>query len=338
MRTAVVGLGFMGSTHLKALRSIPNAEIVAVCTRDAQKLQGGLSAIQGNLGGASESVDLADVAKYHEVRQVLQDPRVEAVDICLPTHLHAAVAIEALEAGKHVLVEKPMALDADSARRMISTAKRQERVLMVAHVLRFISAYEALRDLLQSDRIGGVRSAIFRRRCAAPGWGAWLADPEQSGGGVFDLLIHDIDMCLYLFGQPEMISATGHEALATGVDVITAELYYPGDRTAIVTGGWHHPGTYPFSMEYTVVADGGTVEYNSCGRAPAWHRADGKTEPLTVAETDGYRAEVEYFLNCCEHRTSPELCPPEASADAVALARLMLEARSKNGEKILCSL
>jgi predicted dehydrogenase len=334
MRVAVAGLGFMGSTHIRALQSIPDAELVAVCSRDEKKLAGDLSGVQGNLGGPGEQLDFSRVSRYRDIRQMLEVPRVEAVDLCLPTHMHAPVAKLAFEAGKHVLVEKPMALDGASARRMIAEAEKHRRVLMVAQVLRFFPMYQALERVLERGSMGAMRSAIFRRRCAAPAWSAWLADPEQSGGGVFDLLIHDVDMCLHLFGVPEAISATGYETLASGVDIISAVFYYPGGRTAIITGGWHHPKAYPFLMEYTVVADGGTVEYSSLDRPPALYSADGEREALLLEETDGYRAEIEYFLDCCRRNARPELCEPEDSANAVALTRLMLEARKRNGEKI----
>ena len=338
MRVAVVGLGFMGSTHLKALRGISSAELVAVCSRDEKKLSGDLSGIQGNIGGPGEALDFSGVSKCLEISDVLRDGRVDAVDICLPTSLHAPVAIAALQAGKHVLVEKPMALDAASARAMIAEAVRQNRVLMTAQVLRFFPTYQVLRETLASGRIGKVHSAIFRRRCAAPAWSAWLADPEQSGGGVFDLLIHDIDMCLHLFGAPATISATGHEALASGVDVIAATFHYASGFNVVVNGGWHHPKSYPFSMEYTVVADGGTLEYNSAGRAPTLYRQSGEMETLAIEERDGFRAEIEYFLDCCRDGHAPELCPAEESAAAVAVANCMLEARKRNGEKIPCKI
>jgi len=338
MRVAVAGLGFMGSTHIRALQSIPGAELVAVCSRDEKKLAGDLSAVQGNLGGGGERLDFSNVARYRDLGQMLEDPRVDAVDLCLPTHLHAPSAIQAFEAAKHVLVEKPMALDAASAREMIAAAAKHKRVLMVAQVLRFFPMYQALRSVLARDSMGTMRSAVFRRRCAAPAWSAWLADPEQSGGGVFDLLIHDVDMCLHLFGAPEAISATGYEALSSGIDVITASLHYPGERTAIVSGGWQHPKSYPFLMEYTVVADGGTVEYSSLDRPPVLYSSDGEREALPMEETDGYRAEIEYFLDCARRGRQPELCKPEDSADAVALAQLMLEARKRNGERIPCDL
>jgi predicted dehydrogenase len=338
MRFAVLGLGFMGSTHLKALQSIPDAELVAVCSSDEKKLSGDLTGIQGNVGGQGERLDFSGLSRYREISEVLNDPRVEAVDICLPTYLHAPVAMEAVRRAKHVLVEKPMALDARSAREMIAEAEQHKRVLMVAQVLRFFPMYQALSDILASGRIGVARSLVFRRRCAAPVWGGWLKDPAKSGGGVFDLLIHDIDMCLHLCGEPEAISASGYEALDAGVDIITAALHYPEGRTAIVTGGWHHPKSYPFSMEYTVVADGGTLDYSSAGRPPTLYRADGAIEELALEDVDGYRAEIEYFQECCKTNSSPDRCPPRQSAAAVALARQILEARNRNGERIRCDL
>jgi predicted dehydrogenase len=294
----------MGRTHLKALGEIPDVDVAPEC----------------------------------EIAKVIADPCVDAVDICLPTNLHAPVAIKALKAGKHGLVEKPMALDVAASRQMIAEATKQKRVLMVAQVLRFFPMYAALRDILSSGRIGEPRSAMFRRRCGAPAWGAWLSDPKQSGGGVFDLLIHDIDLCLHLFSKPITVSATGYEALADGVDILTAQLHYDGGFTAVITGGWHHPKSYPFSMEYTVVAEKGTVDYSSLGSAPTLYHADGEIEMLAMTEQDGYRAEIEYFLDCCRRGVNPSLCPPEESADAVALALCILEARKRNGEKIRCQL
>src|SRR5271156_2172658 len=170
MRLAVAGLGFMGSTHIRALQSIPDAELVAVCSSDEKKLAGDLSAVQGNLGGPGERSDFSGVAKYRDVRQMLEDPSLDAVDLCLPTHLHAPVAMLALEAGKHVLVEKPMALDTESARQMIRASEKHKRVLMVAQVLRFFPMYQVLKKTLARDSMGLMRSAIFRRRCAAPAW------------------------------------------------------------------------------------------------------------------------------------------------------------------------
>ena len=338
MKIALIGLGFMGSTHLKALRGIPGVEVVAVSSDDPRALSGDLSHIQGNIGGPGEKLDFSNVRKYEDAFAAVRDAGAEAVDICLPTNLHARVAIEALRAGKHVLVEKPMALTGAEADQMIEEAGRAGRMLMVAQVLRFFPAYVALREAIRSGKLGAVRSALLRRRCAAPAWSVWLGNASLSGGGVFDLLIHDIDMCLHLFGLPEAVTASGYEDMGRGIDFVLAELHYPGIGTVAVTGGWHHPKSYPFSMEYTVSGDEGTAEYSSAGRPPALYRADGEAKDLEQPDKDGYQAEIEYFIDCCRTGRKPEMCPPWESAAAVKLARLILMARDRKGEKIACKL
>lgn len=339
IRLAVVGLGFMGSVHLKALREVEDVRLAAVCSNNDQALSGDLSGIQGNLGGPGERMDFSAIKKFRDVHALLADPEIDAVDLCLPTHLHADLAIAALRQGKHVLVEKPIAIDGASADRMLEEAAHSGRLLMTAQVLRFFPAYMALRDSIAGAKLGAVRTGVFRRRCAAPAWGGgWLKDPSLSGGGVFDLLIHDVDMMLHLFGMPQSVAATGYQDDARGIDVINAGFHYPDGRTVLITGGWHHPKSYPFSMEYTVVADGGTVEYSSAGRAPSLYSSSGESHELPLATRDGYAAEIEYFAHCCATGEAPAICPPRESADAVKLTLFMVKARSHNGEKLECTL
>jgi predicted dehydrogenase len=335
MNIAVLGLGFMGSTHLKALRSVSGATLTAVVSADEKKLSGDLSDIQGNLGGPGEKMDFSGVARYRTVDEALHDPNIDAVDICLPTVHHAPVAIAALRAGKHALVEKPMALDGETADRMIAEAERSGRLLMTAQVLRFLPTYAAAAEIVKSAQLGAVRSAIFRRRCAAPAWTKWLSDPGQSGGGVFDLLIHDVDYCIHLFGAPAAVSAAGYEDTPRGIDIIVAQFHYP-ELDVVITGGWHHPKAYPFSAEFTVVADGGTLEYNTAGSPLTLYQADGVSAPVTVEERDGFAAELEYFVACAASGSKPVRCPPKESAMAVRLALKMLESRKRNGERIEC--
>ncbi len=277
MRLAVVGHGFMGRAHLDAIAKIQEA------------------------GGPEiriEHVHLSDLAA------TLSNSEIDAVDLCVPTDLHASAAIDALRAGKHVLVEKPMALDPESCDRMIEEAERNHRVLMVAHVLRFSPAYIAL------EKAANVRDAFFRRRCGRPDWAPWLLDPARSGGGPFDLLIHDADIALHLFGEPRAISATGRG------DLLTARLFY-ADFCVEITGGWYHQG-FPFSMEYTVVTDGATLDYDS----------------RTAEPGDGYAAEIAYFAECVRESKPPARCPPRESARAVRVMLALIAARERNGEKI----
>ena len=336
LRIGVIGLGFMGSTHLQALAKLPVARVVAVMSRNEKRLSGDLSDAGGNLNIAGGRMDFSGYRKYRSIEQILDDGDIDAVDICVPTHLHEEITVGALERGKHVLVEKPMALDGPAADRMAEQAEKLGRVLMVAHVLRFFPEYTRLSELIRSGRLGEIRSAIFRRRTAVPTWGDWEFDRGKSGGGVYDLLIHDVDMALHLFGVPEAISATGHEDLRGGLDNIIAQFHYENVDSVTITGGWHHRGEYPFSMEYTIVGDGGVVEYSSAGRPARVYWKSGENEPLPIPEVDPFADEIGYFIECCNSAKAPELCPPRESALAVWAAQAMAQARERKGDKIQC--
>jgi predicted dehydrogenase len=314
----LIGMGFMGATHLEALRKLPDVRLTVV-TRDPRKLPEGAHGLS--------------------LEAALADPSIEAVDICLPTHLHAPVAIEALRAGKHVLVEKPMALDFASAESMAAEAALRGRILMTAHVLRFWPAYVALRETVRGGQFGGVRHARFERRSGIPAWGPWLLDDTLSGGGAFDLLIHDADMCLQLFGSPAQVAAVSYTERA-GATLLDAQLYYP-EMVAHISGGWQPSGAFPFRSEYTVTFERATAEYASLGRPATLYSAE-ETRALESGEGDpvagSYAAEVAYFAECCRAGRAPEVCPPSESARAVALMRLLVEAAQRNGEKIVCAI
>ena len=327
-----IGVGVIGSggiaqaAHMPGYKALESEGVRIVAVADA---------VAATAKAAAEK--FAVPRQFTDYQKLLAMDEIDAVSVCTPNFLHKQPTVDALNAGKHVLVEKPMALDGDTADRMIAEAARNNRLLMTAQVLRFFPAYAKTAELVKSAQLGPVRSAIFRRRCAAPAWSKWLSNPAVSGGGVFDLLIHDVDYCVHLFGAPPAVSATGYEDMPRGIDCIVAQFHYPG-LDVVVTGGWHHPKAYPFSMEFTVVSDGGTLEFNSAGRPLTLYQADGTEAPVALADTDGFQAELEYFVACASSGRKPERCPPEDSATAVRLTRAMLESRSRNGERIACSL
>ncbi len=331
MRLAVLGLGYMGATHLSAWKKVPGVTLAAVMSSDERKLSGDLTAIEGNLGNSGEMLDFSAVRKHRTVEAALADQDIDAVDICLPTDLHSSVAIAALRAGKHVLVEKPIALTGAEADAVVREAELAGRILMAGQVLRFIPAYRLLTEHLKTA--GPLRSGFFRRRCSAPAWSRWLADPSRSGGGVFDLLIHDVDFCISVWGMPRSVRATGFEDLAAGVDIIHAELEYPGIGPVVITGGWHHPKSYPFSMEFTVVAEHATFEWSFGAPDLREYKADGTAVMHELPASDVFAAELTYFADCVQNNRKPGFCPPEQSAQAVSLMRLMLKSRSETRYK-----
>lgn len=334
LKIGVAGLGFMGSTHLQAYGSVPDAEIVALCSDDEKKLQGDLTAIQGNLDRPGQTMDFGDAARYREFDDLLADGNVEAVDLCVPSYLHADLAKKALAAGKHVLVEKPMALSGEECDEMIAASKKAGKVLMVAQVLRFWPDYATAYEKVRSGELGPVKAAIFRRKCAAPAWGKWLKERDKSGGGIFDLLIHDFDFSMHLLGKPDSITAIGVEELDKGIDIVEARLHYGHGAPVVISGGWHHPSAYPFSMEFSIVCEGGTLDFHSGLRRLTLYGSDGKGEEVKLPEVDGFQAELTAFAAACESGKAPEICRPEDSATATKMTLAMRTSREQGGKPI----
>ena len=335
MKVGVVGLGFMGATHLDAWSKVPGFELAAVASHDDKKLSGDLSGTAGNLDRGGQQMDFSQAAKYHTAEELFADPNVEAVDLCIPSYLHAEQTIAALEAGKHVLIEKPMALSGAECDRMIEAARQAGKVLMVAQVLRFWPDFMAAREIIRSGKIGPVKHAFFYRKCAAPSWSKWMHDKSRSGGGAFDLLIHDFDYCRHLFGLPRTVTATGVEMMEKGIDTVEAHLDYGEDGPLVsIAGGWRHPTSYPFSMEFTIVCEGGTLDFRTGTRELTLYKADGSCEEPAKPEADGFVAQLTAFSEACAAGVAPENCKPEESADSVRMTLAMGESRDRGGKPV----
>ena len=330
VKVGIIGLGFMGATHATALSHLPDASLAAVCATNEKHLSGDLSDVGGNLGTTFGQLDFSAVKKYRRWQQVVDDEAIDVVDICLPTEFHAPVAKAALAAGRHVFCEKPMALNDADCEGMIEAARKSKRLLMVGQVLRFFPAYKKLKGFVQSGEWGRVRSVTFVRRAGLPQWSKWLSDDARSGGAILDLLVHDIDQVLWLFGAPDRISAKS----IGEPDTMMATFIYPDGPEVRVQGGWFAPET-PFSMSYQVRFDRAEVEMTLDGVTVSDEK--GQRQRLELSGDDPYASQLGYFLECCRTGTSPLLCPPEESARAVQIASLLKQSRAEGGTQLKCS-
>ena len=109
---------------------------------------------------------------------------------------------------------------------------------------------------------------------------------------------------------------------------------YETPRPVVISGGWHHPQSYPFSMEFSVVCEGGTLDFHSGLRRLTLYRGDGSSEEPKLSEQDGFVAELSAFVDACETGTAPERCPPEESALATRMTLAMRTSREQGGEPI----
>ena len=153
----------------------------------------------------------------------------------------------------------------------------------------------------------------FRRRSGLPGWGPWLLRPEESGGAALDLLVHDYDQALWLFGAPESVTAR----TVGSANVIECGLHYPGGLEVAIAGGWY-TGDVPFAMEFDLQASEGELRFAG-GRLQLLRPSADPTE-IALSQEDAYAAQLRYFIDCCREGHAPLECPPESSAQAVELA------------------
>lgn len=209
MNIGIAGIGFMGMIHYLTYQKIPAANVVAICELDQKRLAGDWRDIQGNFGPAGTMMDLSGVATYQDFGELIADSSVQLIDITLPPGLHRPMTCRALAAGKDVFCEKPMALAATDCDEMVAEAKRQQRQLLIGHVLPFLPEYAWALEIVQSGRYGPLSGGSFRRVISDPAWLENYWQPELIGGPMLDLHVHDAHFIRLLFGMPESLVSRG---------------------------------------------------------------------------------------------------------------------------------
>ncbi len=313
-RIGLIGLGAMGRMHFDCWRKSAVAELVAVSARNPRMLAGDWSGKQFNIGDqAAQHVDLTGVSGHLRAEDLLADPQVEAVDICMPTPLHAPLAIAAMRAGKHVFCEKPMALSLADCAEMEQVARETGRQLIVGHCLRYWPQYVKAQALLASGEFGRAQYAHFHRSSAAPNWSGddWYMKGAESGG-VLDLHIHDVDVALWWFGRPQAISATGFATHGLPLVIDAAWRYENGPHVQL-HGAWDRNGG-AFRHAFRLVMEKATLVHDIAADANALLLLrDGKSEAVPLDETSGYQAELDDFATSINTgQASPRLTPADS--------------------------
>jgi predicted dehydrogenase len=286
----IVSVGFMGMIHYLAARKLKDAQVVALCSRDEKKLAGDWTSIQGNFGPRGEKMDLSALKKYRDLDAMLADKDIDLIDVCNPTHLHPETAIKALQAGKHVLVEKAIALDTKDADAMLDAAKKAKRLLMVAHVLPFFPEFAYAAQVIRGGEFGKLLGGHFKRVISKPDWSAEIGDASKTGGPAVDLHIHDTHFIGLVCGVPKSVFSTGvlvddslRESKSTRgasapptVDHLTTSYLYGHEGPAVTcsSGALTMKGR-PFVHGYELYLEKATLVYES------------GTCPLTVLKADG---------------------------------------------------
>ena len=257
----IIGLGFMGRTHLASYARTEGCEVRALLD-PAQR-----AAAAGNLITTSDAKDdvdrlLATLPRAASLEDFLSRADIDVVSICTPTDTHVELVKAAIRAKKHVLVEKPTALDANAIDALENEARAAGVLVMPAHCMRFWPAWAWMAEAIRTRRFGAVRRARFRRLGAAPTWSQhFYLDFARSGGAIVDLHIHDADFVRFAFGEPTSVAATGsrrHVHARYGFD----EGVVVAGGIVEAEGGWMEDPSFAFTMTAEVVCESATVDFD----------------------------------------------------------------------------
>jgi predicted dehydrogenase len=310
-RIGIVGAGFVANLHAEAFGDVPDADVVAV---------------------ASSRLDRAEAfAREHGIAQTLGDyrellrlPEVDAITIACPNDLHARVCIDAAAAGKHVICEKPLALNLDECDAMIEACRKAGVLLLYAEELLFAPKYVRAKTLVDEGALGRVYY-VRQLECHYGPHSDWFWDVRRSGGGVLmDMGCHSIAFARWVYDNASIESVTAelgtlvHGDRTRGEDHAIVTLRFAGDRLAVAENSWARAGGVDDRAEIygsagLTVADllrGSSLRtYSSTGYGYAVEKAE-RTQGWTFTMFEetwnyGFPQEMAHFLACMEGREQP---------------------------------
>lgn len=280
VRVGIVGFGFMGRTHAGAYRwaaeqaGLP-VEITTIA--DGRGVEAFVSS-GGNIGNGDLPIEAGDVRIVTDAEALFGSNDVDLVSICTPTDTHIDLAIAALAAGRHVLVEKPVATSTAAIERLkeaATTAKKDHGLICTpAMCMRFWPAWAWLKRAVGSGTFGSVHSASFSRLGAAPAWSGFYGDETRSGGAILDLHVHDVDFLVHCFGAPRAVTSRGDSS-----HVSTLYDFANGPGHVLARGGWLRSPSFPFTMRYVVEFERAVADFDL-----------GREQPLLLHDAEGSHA------------------------------------------------
>lgn len=333
IKVCQLGFGGMGRSHFAAYEKLEaksnEIKLVALCDINPDQFR---KAVKTNLEGGSVS-RLDGRRLYTDFDEMMKNEECDIVDIVLPTHLHAEYTIRALEYGRNVLCEKPMARHSADCRRMIEAAEKYGKKLMVGQCLRFEPLYLYLKELIDNKTFGAPRSMFFDRLSPLPRWGkdSWYADVDKSGGCALDLHIHDVDMIRFLLGEPDAVSAVAEDNV-TRWQLMNSRFTYSGVPVVVATGSWTEPHSTKFKMGYRVrfetagvVLDGGKVTV---------YPDEGTPYEPELPSYDRIAAEISFLADIITKGRENLTNTPESAMKTVELVETLCRSADRGGELI----
>lgn len=313
LKVALVGVGGISGAHIPAWEERRDAELVALCDIRAEQME-----------------KYKNKHCYTDFDEMLKNERIDILDICLPTYLHAEFAIKAMNIGINVICEKPVSLNAADVARVYSTAKSNNVKFMVAQVLRFWPEYSIIKEIYNTGKYGRLLSGHMGRLGVRPkwSWDGWMMDEDRSGLVPFDLHIHDLDFIVYAFGKPKEFK--DYRARSENQDYINS--IYEYDGFFITTEAAWYDAPYPFAANFRFQFEKALAVFEN--HEMTIYEKDGKifkpvsqsgedTGDIGLPKSNAYANEINYFADCVLSGAEPDRVKPAELETVISILKAL---------------
>lgn len=306
LNVAVIGSGYIGSLHAQMVNESKKVNLVAIVERNEE---------------VGKKVAKEHGCKwYADAREALENEEIDIVDICLPTFLHEEYVLLAAEYKKHVLCEKPVALSVEVFDRMVEATKNAGVKFMVAQSVRFSASAIEIKKRYDAGEFGKVKMVYANRLTQHPAWANWHRDPALSGGGLYDLHIHDVDFTRYLFGPVKRVYAIGFKNEDGCYNHVISSLTFANGVQAAIEGAYEMTEGFPFTNTFRMTGAGETIDYimraganikdaDNKVRLRTFRRGKTPKEIDTSHYPEEILAEIEHFAACIDEDRDSEIVP-----------------------------
>lgn len=328
MKAIVVGFGFMGITHTMNILKNPQVELAGIVTRSAANISQRLKDGVGNFSTGDLSLkEIENIDVFTDLETCIESTKPDVCIISVHTELHYEMAKTALNAGVHVFIEKPFTLSIKQGEELIALAQQKNKILMVAHVVRFMPVYQQLKSWVDNKDYGELEFLSLSRFSGLPSWGQWKEkqkDFGSTGGALFDLVIHDIDYAQWICGFPDRIDSQVLPGTLSNHDYISAVWGYENsDLIVKIDGGNTFHSEFPFHAALSARFENASIFYST--ENPDNITVSTHTDTTLIPAGDanlGFAEEINYFLECVKNNELPIKCMPQSALESIRLCYL----------------
>lgn len=328
IRIGIIGCGGIAAVHVKAYRAIKGVEVIACAD---------ISPDRARDFAAKQELPRA----YDDYAKMLESEKLDAVSVCTPNYAHCDPTVKALEAGLHVMTEKPIAMNAREGARMLDAARRTGRLLTVGHHMRFQPAAQFLKRLILAGDLGHIyfgRSHALRRR-GVPGWGEFHIKGKSGGGPLIDIGVHTLDLIIWLMGSPSPVTVSGCAVTKIGnrpdyynawgntyrrdeydvEDFACGFVRFTGGITLILEASWAAHLPVHESYAQLILGDRGGAQFRPFAKdEPPLEILSARDEALVdmrpgaLPEADAYAEEMKHWIACIRGEAEVLVKPEES--------------------------